>query len=86
MFYLIKEMLQKCGLYLQGGLYLEVAFITGMTVQASDEIIKVHSQRFKSQIDSLLNDNGISIELYILTNGAHSSIKTLLFTICVGFC
>ena len=32
MFYVIKEGLLKCGLYLQGGLYSEVAFNTGWTV------------------------------------------------------
>ena len=32
MLYFIKEGLFKCGLYLQGGLYLEVAFNTGLTV------------------------------------------------------
>ena len=32
MFCFITEVLLKCGLYLQGGLYLEVAFNTGLTV------------------------------------------------------
>ena len=32
LFYFIKEGLLKCGLYLQGGLYSEVAFNTGLTV------------------------------------------------------
>ena len=31
MFYFIKEGLLKCGFYLQGGLYLEVACNTGLT-------------------------------------------------------
>ena len=33
LFYFIKEGLLKSGLYLQGGLYSEVAFNTGLTVQ-----------------------------------------------------
>ena len=32
LFYLINEGLFKCGLYLQGGLYSEVVFHTGLTV------------------------------------------------------
>ena len=32
LFYLIKEGLQKCSLYLQGVIYLEVTFNTGLTV------------------------------------------------------
>ena len=31
-FYFIKKGVLKCGLYLQGGLYLEMAFNTGLTV------------------------------------------------------
>ena len=33
LFYLIKEGLLKFGLYLLGGLYLQVAFNTGLTVK-----------------------------------------------------
>ena len=32
LFYIIRKGLLKCGLYLQGGLYSEVAFNTGLTV------------------------------------------------------